>query len=174
MWEVLSSSLFLNRFFSLACRLYLPHTISMEHLTLRKATVSDSEFAFQVKKLALGNHIDQVWGWEEAEQRKLHERRFASQDFSVIQLLDTDVGILATVHEHDALRINQLLILPDYQHRGIGRACMEQIMSEATASKYPVKLQVMKVNHQALAFFKRLGFERIGETDTHVRMEKLP
>ncbi|UCE24453.1 MAG: GNAT family N-acetyltransferase [Candidatus Zixiibacteriota bacterium] len=146
----------------------------MEDLKLRKVTASDSEFAFRVKKETLGKYIDQVWGWDETEQRKLHERRFATQEFSVIQLADTDVGILTTAHEHDGLRINQFLILPDHQRQGIGRACMEQIMSEAAASKYPVKLRVLKVNHQALAFFERLGFKRIGETDTHVRMEKLP
>jgi ribosomal protein S18 acetylase RimI-like enzyme len=143
----------------------------MEDLKLRKATASDSEFAFRAKKLALGKYIDQVWGWDEAEQLKLHERRFTSQEFNVIQWLGDNVGILAIVHEQDGLRINQILILPDYQRQGIGRACMVQIMSEAAASRYPVKLQVMKVNRQALAFFKKLGFERTGETETHVQME---
>jgi ribosomal protein S18 acetylase RimI-like enzyme len=149
-----------------------PDTTDMENLKLRKATASDSEFAFGVKKLVFGSYVDQVWGWDEEEQRQLHQRRFASQEFSVIQWSDIDVGILAIVREHGLIRINQLLILPDHQGKGIGGACMSRIIDDAAASGSPVRLQVLKINSRALAFFERLGFKRIGETDIHVQMEK--
>jgi len=57
----------------------------MENLRLRKALASDIEFAFKVKKLAFKKYIDQVWGWDETTQRQLHQRRFYSQEFKVIQ-----------------------------------------------------------------------------------------
>jgi len=143
----------------------------MENLTLRKATDTDSEFAYQVKKLAFGAYIEQVWGWNEAEQRRLHEKRFASQDFSVITLSGVEVGILATVREHSCLKINQLFILPEYQNKNIGRACMMRIIYDMAASKTRIRLQVLKVNKRAVHFFESLGFDRVDETDTHVRME---
>jgi len=143
----------------------------MENLTLRKATDADSEFAYRVKTLAFKTYVDQVWGWDEAEQRQLHQRRFASQEFRVIQWSGVDVGILATVREAGVLRINQLFILPDYQSKGIGRACMMRIIDDAAASRTPVRLQVLKVNKRAVKFFKNVGFDRVDETDTHVRME---
>jgi len=49
----------------------------MNDLKLRKATTHDSEFAYQTKKTAFREYVEKVWGWDEEEQRKLHERRFA-------------------------------------------------------------------------------------------------
>lgn len=143
----------------------------MENLKLRQAAATDSEFAYRVKKLAFKTYVEKVGGWDEAEQRQLHERRFASQDFRVIQWSGVDVGVLATVRKHDCLKINQLFILPEHQSKGVGRACMMRIIDDAAASRTPVRLQVLKVNCRAAAFFERLGFDRVDETDTHVRME---
>lgn len=147
--------------------------MDMENLKIRKARKSDSEFAYRVKKLAFGKYVDQVWGWDETEQQHLHQRRFAAQEFSVIQWSGIDVGVVAIVREPDCLKLNQLFILPDYQGKGIGKACMQRIIDRAGASGSPIKLQVLKVNNKALAFFQRLGFKKIGQSDTHILMERL-
>jgi ribosomal protein S18 acetylase RimI-like enzyme len=117
--------------------------------------------------------VELVWDWDEEEQRQLHERRFVSQDFQVIQVSGIDVGILAIVREPDCVKVNQLFILPEYQGRGIGTACMMRIIEDAAASELPVRLRVLKVNSRAVAFYQRLGFRSIGESDTHVLMERL-
>ncbi|UCG62250.1 MAG: GNAT family N-acetyltransferase [Candidatus Zixiibacteriota bacterium] len=146
----------------------------MENLVLRSTKPSDSEFAFQVKKLAFGEYVEQVWGWDENEQRRLHQKRFASQEFCVIQWSGIDVGVLAINREPDNLTVNQLFVLPEYQGKGIGRACMTRIINDAAISGSSVRLRVLKINRRAMVFFERLGFERIGETDTHVHMERSP
>jgi ribosomal protein S18 acetylase RimI-like enzyme len=145
----------------------------MDNLRMRKATADDSEFAYQTKKAAFRQYVEKVWGWDEEEQRRLHERRFASQDFQVIQVSGIDVGILAIVRETDGVKVNQMFILPEYQRRGIGAACMMRIIEDTAVSGLPVRLQVLKVNKRALAFFQGLGFSSIGESDTHVFMERL-
>jgi GNAT superfamily N-acetyltransferase len=145
----------------------------MDNLRMRKATADDSEFAYRTKKAAFRKYVEKVWGWDEEEQRQLHERRFASQDFQVIQVSGIDVGILAIVRQPDSVKVNQMFILPEYQRRGIGAACMMRIIEKAAASGLPVRLQVLKVNTRALAFFQRLGFSSSGESDTHVFMERL-
>jgi predicted mannosyl-3-phosphoglycerate phosphatase (HAD superfamily) len=86
----------------------------MDNVELRKATSSDSEFAYQTKKAAFREYVEKVWGWDEEQQRQLHERRFASQDFQVIQVSGIDVGILAVVQQPDCVKVNQLFILPEY------------------------------------------------------------
>jgi GNAT superfamily N-acetyltransferase len=145
----------------------------MDNLRLRKATVADSEFAYRTKKAAFRKYVEKVWGWDEEEQRQLHERRFASQDFQVIQVSGIDVGILAIVRQPDGVKVNQMFILPEYQSKGIGAACMMRIIEEAAVSGLPVRLQVLKVNKRAVVFYQRLGFRSIGESDTHVIMERL-
>jgi GNAT superfamily N-acetyltransferase len=143
----------------------------MDDLILRKATADDSEFAFSAKRAAFRDYVDKVWGWDEDEQPRLHEQRFGAQDFRVINVAGTDVGIMAVVVRPDCVKLNQLFLLPAHQGRGIGRKCMQLIMEEACQLGLPVRLRVLKVNPRAFAFFRRLGFLRTGETETHVLME---
>jgi len=146
----------------------------MHDLTLRKARPEDSEFTYCVKKAAFKEYVERVWGWDEKEQRKLHEQRFKAQDFRVINVAGKDIGIMAMEVAPDCIRLNQLFLLPEHQGKGIGRECVLMIMEEAKQLGLPVRLRVLKVNPRALAFFQKLGFTRTGETDTHDLMEKDP
>jgi ribosomal protein S18 acetylase RimI-like enzyme len=147
----------------------------MIKISLRRATADDGEFAYQTKKVAFRPYVEMVWKWDDAEQRHLHERRFAEQEFKVIQVSGVDVGILAVVREPGCLRVNQMFIRPEYQNRGIGEACMRKIIEDAENEGMPVGLRVLKVNWRAIAFYRRMGFEETGESDTHLLMiRKLP
>lgn len=148
------------------------HHLEMNRLTITQAADDDREFAYQAKKAAFGEYVQQVWGWNEDEQRALHERRFAPQEFRVIFLDGTRVGILAVVMSTDCLKLNQLFILPEYQSKGIGAECVRRIITEGYDAGKPVRLQVLKVNDRAQAFYERLGFVVTGQTQTHVQMER--
>jgi GNAT superfamily N-acetyltransferase len=143
----------------------------MIDLTLRQAGPNDSEFAYCTKRAAFKGYVEKIEAWDEYEQRQLHERRFGEQDFRVINQAGTDVGIIGVVKAPDCVKVNQLFLLPEHQGKDIGRRCMLLIMEEARRLGLPVRLRVMKVNPRALAFFERLGFVRIDETDTHHLME---
>jgi GNAT superfamily N-acetyltransferase len=143
----------------------------MNSLTLRKASPNDSEFAYCTKRAAFKEYVEKVEAWDEDEQRQLHKRRFGEQDFRVINHAGIDVGIMGVVKTPDCVKLNQLFILPEHQGEDIGRRCMLLIMEEARQLGLPVRLRVMKVNPRALAFFQRLGFVRIDETDTYHLME---
>ena len=52
----------------------------MGSLTLRNAGPNDSEFAYCAKKDAFKEYVEKVWGWDEEEQRQLHEQRFCEND----------------------------------------------------------------------------------------------
>ncbi len=145
----------------------------MDNLRLRKAIPDDSEFAYQTKKASFRKYVEKVRGWDEDEQRQLHERRFASYDFQMIQMSGIDVGILAVVKLPDCVEIKHLFILSEYQSKGIGSACIKHIIEDASASTLPIRLQVLKVNNRAAAFYRRCGFRSIGESDTHILMERL-
>ena len=145
----------------------------VEELNIRKAYASDNEFVFTVKKAAFREYVEQVWGWDDSYQRELHDRRFASQDLHIIQFCGTDVGFLATSRTRATLKVNQLYILPEYQGRGIGSACMARILDDASLRQKPVVLQVLKVNTRGVIFYQRLGFTIVGETTTHFQMKKM-
>lgn len=138
---------------------------------VRTATPNDSEFAYCVKRAAFKEYVEKVWGWDEAEQRRLHEQRSRTQEFRVINVGGTDVGIMAVVVAPDCVNVHQLFLLPEHQGKGIGRECMMLIMEEARRLGLPVRLRVLKVNPRAMTFYQRLGFKRTGETDSHDLME---
>jgi GNAT superfamily N-acetyltransferase len=146
----------------------------MDNLTLRKANPNDSEFAYYVKKSAFKIYVEKAFGWNEEEQRHLHEQRSGSQDFWIINTGGTDVGIMAVDVLPDCVKVNQLFLLPEHQGKGIGRECMLTFMEKGRQLGLPVRLRVLKVNPRALAFYRRLGFTQIGETETHNLMEWVP
>ena len=146
----------------------------MEELSFRKAHTSDSEFVFTVKKAAFREYVEQVWGWDDNYQRELHNRRFDSQDLRIIEFRGTDVGFLATSSTPDTRKVNQIYILPEYQGRGIGSACLTCIIADANRAQKSVTLQVLKVNTRGIAFYQRLGFLIVGESFTHFQMERSP
>ena len=146
---------------------------SSDNLTMRMAGEDDKEFAYQAKKAAFREYVEQVWGWNEDKQRKLHDQRFGAQDFCVISLDSTDVGIMSVDLEPDRVFVNQIYILPEHQKQGIGRRCMSIVVEEAKKLNLPVRLRVLKVNPHAVVFYERLGFTIAGDTDTHLLMQKV-
>jgi len=146
----------------------------MKSVVLRKATPEDCAFAYHVRKSAFKEYVEQVWDWDEEAQRRVHEERFAKEDFRVISAGGEDVGVMALAVEPDCLRVHQLYVLPEHQGKGFGRECMLLAMDEARRLRRPARLRVMKVNPRARAFYERLGFACVGETDTHDLMEWNP
>ena len=47
----------------------------MHDIALRPATADDFEFFFQLHKDTLGPYVEQVWGWDDEEQRAYLQRR---------------------------------------------------------------------------------------------------
>jgi hypothetical protein len=81
----------------------------MIDVNLRQATDADSEFAYQTKKAAFRMYVEMVWGWNEPEQRQMHKKRFAAQEFLVIEVSGRDVGILGVAREPDCLKVKDFL-----------------------------------------------------------------
>ena len=143
-----------------------------DSIELRVACQDDKEFIYDVKRAAMREYIEQTWGWDEEEQREIHERRFGSQEFQILLFGGRDVGIMSLALEPDCLFLNQIYILPEHQGRGIGSECMQTVFESAAESSLPVKLKVLKVNLRAAAFYERLGFTVWGDTDTHLLMQR--
>ena len=146
----------------------------MEELSFRKAHASDSEFVFAVKEAAYREYVEHVWGWDDNYQRERHNREFASHDLYILQFCGTDVGFLIMSCASDTLKVNQIFILPEYQGRGIGSACITRIVDDAGLEGKSVVLKVLKVNTRGIALYQRLGFTIVGEDSIYFQMEKSP
>ena len=142
--------------------------------TLRQASHEDKQFAYEVKRPAMREYVELVWGWDEDLQRQLHDRRFREQDSHIITLDGKDVGTMSVAVRPDSVFVNQLYVLPEHQGQGVGRKCMLMLMERGRSLDLPVRLQVMNVNPRAVAFYLRLGFTITDDTDTHVLMQASP
>ena len=145
---------------------------SERRLVLRPAEAEDSEFAFGVRAAAFRPYLEQTHGWDEGEERRRQERRFREQEFEVIEWEGVAAGIVALAMSEDCLWLKQIGIAPSHQGRGIGGACLRRLLERAEKRGVPVRLQSLKVNPRALAFYERHGFRRTGETDTHYLLER--
>lgn len=143
-------------------------------LHLRKTGQDDKDFAYRVKRAAFKAYVEQVWGWDEATQRKFHDRRFETQDFFVIESNGTDVGVLSMSVEPDCVHVHELYVLPEHQGQGVGGESMSIVIEAGNELGLPLRLRVLRVNPRAAAFYRRLGFAITGRTDTHVMMQRAP
>ena len=103
-------------------------------------------------------------GWSAAGKPKALMNGLANSD-SLWTAWDADrlVGLGNAISDgHLVVYYSHLLVLPDYQRRGIGRELMRRLMA-----KYEGFHQHMLVaDAQAIDFYRRLGFERAGQTES--------
>jgi GNAT superfamily N-acetyltransferase len=75
--------------------------------------------------------------------------------------------VTAAKRAEEMVLIQRLYVLPEAQRQGIGTALLEA----ATAALAPVsrlRLQVEEANEQALAFYRKQGFEAAGHSEVNV------
>ena len=59
---------------------------------LRKATDDDLDLTFKIKKNALQEYLEMLWGWNEKAQNDFHRKEFKKENFQVIELQKKPVG----------------------------------------------------------------------------------
>ena len=116
----------------------------------RPATPEDSEFLYNLKKITLKEYIEQVWGWDEKFQRNLHQKRFDSEKYRIIQDKGKDIGCLSVEKHPDKLFLSIIKILPGYQNKGIGSSLIRNLIQKGIQEEKNVELQVLKVNRKAI------------------------
>lgn len=128
---------------------------------LRPATTDDFEFFFVLHKRSLGPYVDQIWGWDDDDQRAYLERTLAPDDTQVIAVDGVDVGRLNVENHDDEVFLGLIEITPDYQGRGIGGQIIQTLLDAAFADGKRVRLSVLQVNTRAYQLYRRLGFTEV-------------
>jgi ribosomal protein S18 acetylase RimI-like enzyme len=132
--------------------------MSMAQLARRPTTAADFEVTLAIKKQALGPYIEQVWGWEDEFQRAFHSENFKPDKTTLLLYEGREVGLLESEERADSLFIQSLLLVPEFQGKGIGTALLNEFITKALAVDKPVRLDVLQVNKSALKLYQKLGF----------------
>lgn len=145
----------------------------IEKVTLRKYTESDYEFVYEVKKFAYRKYVEECWGkWNEQEQQE-YFRKFINQvkeNAYIIEYENKNIGFYnGEILENGRYEIGNICIIPEYQGKGIGTKILNYIIEKY--SNNDIELQYFKQN-PVEKLYKRIGFQKVGETDFHYQMVK--
>ena len=140
--------------------------------SLRKCTLDDFDFLYELKKQNFKKYVDNIWGWNDSDQIK-RMRIDLDEHLShkrIIILDGRQIGVLAThITDNEDFFINEINLLKEYQGKGIGTKILSDILNNNLDRR--IILQVFKDN-PAINLYKRLGFKIYNETETHYQMEK--
>ena len=154
-----------------------------EGITLRQAARSDDGF---LRNLYASTRSEEMalLDWSDAEKYEFLTMQFDAQTAywaerypHTDRLIVTDrgqpVGRLYLDRRDDEIRVVDIALLSEYRGRGVGRALMQQVISEAHGCGKAVRIHVER-NNPALRLYQRLGFVAISEHGIYLLMELVP
>ena len=139
----------------------------------RQATWDDFDFLFELKKQNFKWYVDQIWGWEDEDQKQrvIEDLKQHLKDKKIIMVDNFPIGVYAFhITEQGDFFINEISIIKNYQNRKIGTQILTKQLEENKIQNRRTILQVFK-NNKAKKLYEKLGFKIYGETETHYQME---
>jgi ribosomal protein S18 acetylase RimI-like enzyme len=115
-------------------------------------------------------YIEQTSGWDDGLQRAWFDENLGLRWSKIIVVTGDDAGMLLVRKLEDTVQIARIQLMPAFQGRGIGSTVVRDVLDMARADGKSAALDVLKVN-PARRLYERLGFGKIGQTETHVLMQ---
>jgi len=140
-------------------------------IKLIPADETHKEFSYQVKKVAEGEYITNMFEWDENVQRDFHVRAWQQKKPDIITYDGKLIGTIATIESEDCIEIGQFFILPDYQNKGIGTHLLKSILDKADQLGKNVTLRFLK-NNPVKSLYIRNGFRVVYTSEIMHYMER--
>ncbi|MFT3947844.1 MAG: GNAT family N-acetyltransferase [Agriterribacter sp.] len=140
------------------------------HIEYRKATDNDVTLTYSIKQSSIKHLVEKIWGWDNNFQIDYHRKSFVPNKTQIIIYGSSEVGFFVVNEYPGKVFIENILIDPAFQGKGIGTKVLTDIMTGAANKK--VELQVFKINNRAKQLYDRLGFETYEQTNLHYKMRK--
>ena len=142
------------------------------NLVRRPAALADTDFARNAHHAAYRDVVVQQFGeWDESRQDDFFANDWAGASFEIIEVAGEPCGYVAIESRDGGVHVRELVVLPEYQNRGIGTAVLESAIATAEASAVPVVLGALHANRAAV-LYRRLGFEEFDRTATHTMFRR--
>jgi GNAT superfamily N-acetyltransferase len=149
-------------------------SILKNHLTVRRATAEDAEFAFRVLKETMREYAIATWGtWWEDESRRETDEQVTAGRTEIIELDKVPIGVQLVDRTGTHIQLVQLYIAKAFQRRGFGTRLLKRLLVEAGESNLPIRLRVLAVN-PARGLYERLGFVVVEMKAERYFMEWVP
>ena len=139
-------------------------------MTLNPAKTSDKPQLYELHVNLFRDHIEKIWGWDEDWQIANFQKEWDDSRTEVIQVDGNVVGCVQTRLEADHIYVLNLAIGNKHQGLGLGSAVMNALKERATTQALPIQLSVFRTNQRVIAFYERLEFGIVEETETGCKM----
>ena len=124
----------------------------------RPATDADVDFLFALRESSYRTIVEATFGpWLEDQQRLFLANDMAETAYEIVEADGTPIGAIAVAAHADHDLLEDIMIVPSHQGRGIGTAVMRELMDAARARAVSLRLSVLDAN-RARALYDRLGF----------------
>ena len=141
------------------------------NLWLRAATSEDHAFLHALYRLAYEEVVTQQFGgWDDRAQRHRFASKLQRAAFRIVELKGRPIAAVWSSEHDDHIFLHELLVLPEFQNRGIGSQLLRGELARAGAVGKPVRLHTLVLN-RAQEFYKRHGFVETGRSEVYVDME---
>lgn len=134
--------------------------------TLRPARDDEFEFAFAMKRDAMGPHVISKWGWNDDYQRSLHAKRWTEKPWSIICLDGKDVGTVSLHWQASHLQFGEFYIGSSHRGKGLGSRVLRHALNEADSRCMETRLEFLKWNPVG-SLYRRHGFQIVSENEIH-------
>ncbi|HIF26152.1 MAG TPA: N-acetyltransferase [Micavibrio sp.] len=148
--------------------LALPSKIKFD---LRDSHLGDWDFLRELYKEALYDSIVEQFGeWEDSRLDEFFTHAIKrGADFTIITSGGKDIGAMEIVDDEEFIQVEEILLLPAYQNKGIGSKIIKDVIAVAERKEKPVTLYVLKES-RAKDFYEKHGFAYKSNTPTHYFM----
>ncbi len=151
------------------------------NVTLRNIGSEDMDFLYRLYASTREDELAPL-GWPDAQkeaflrmqfnaQHSYYMEQYAKAKFQIIVLEQEPVGRLYTDVWEDEIRLIDIALMPEHRNKGIGSYYLQKVIDEGERAGLPVRIHVERFN-PALRMYKRLGFEKIGDTGVYYLMER--
>lgn len=139
-------------------------------ISMRQGDPADMDWLYRTFKLTMQGFIAQTWGWDELMQEHSFYHNLPAKTFAIAATGDGDAGALNLREKADHIWLEMVIVLPEYQRRGIGRLLLEYAQRQARKAHKPLRLSVLKLN-PAHEFYRHMGFEQSAVDQSSYKMQ---
>ena len=143
----------------------------------------DGEFLFKVYASSRAEEIG-PWGWTKEQQlqflrmqhvaqQEAYQRQYPGLQYKIIFQYENKVGRVAISELNEELVLVDIILLPEFQHKGIGSWIVGELQQEAVQKKKLIRLNVL-ANSQAQQLYERFGFQVVANGEVYSSMKWLP
>ena len=132
------------------------------------ATPEEQAWLEQLRRSVYRDLFFATWGhWDEARHLRHCSECWERGNIFCVEVDGVRVGMIQLFELPETIEVGEIQIAPPYQRQGIGSVVLRDTVKRAHESGRKVSLATGLKNHRAFALYERLGFQCVGQTETH-------